>query len=138
MLLLITFLYMIACSRSGEKSGPPRNCEEAMERFSDALIDEDYSGAYAVTAKTFQEKVHFSDFIEKQRQLNEKTGKPDKWGIPEMGCFQTDGDHGCGIDFGHRKENGEVVPEYRCIVIERQQDGACYLDQIDCSRKYLE
>jgi hypothetical protein len=132
---LVGFLSFTSCKKGDERLGPPKTCDEAMERFSENLIAKNYKAAYAVTAKQYQEKVSFSDFIEKQRELNEKTNNPSKWGIWELGCFETDRGHGCNIDFGHDKKDGEVVPVYGCIVMKQEEAASCFLDEIDCHLK---
>ena len=128
------FLLLTSCKKH-EQIGPPKTCDEAMQRFSEDLIARDYKDAYAVTAKQYQEKVSFSDFIEKQRDLNKKTNNPSLWGIWELGCFETDRGNGCNIYFGHDKKDGEVVPAYSCIVMKQEAGTTCLLDEVDCHLK---
>lgn len=80
------------------------------------MYNREYSTAYRFTTNEYQGKVSLSDFIETHRSLREKHGDPKKWGISEVGYFETDTGHGVGIDFGEKEINeGEIDPKYHCV-----------------------
>lgn len=119
-------------SRGGARTRAAATRQEAMERFAKAMLSSDYPAAYETTATRYREKVTLTTFLERQKRVHEGAGRPTRWAVPEMGCFQSNGDHGCGIAFGNKELDGELLPIYTCIVVFREEGAGVMLDEIDC------
>ncbi len=124
--LIAVLLSLRGSGNSKKNTVQPVTCEQLARAFGDALHEKEYKTAYSYTTGAYQNQVSLADFIETDRRMRQQKGDPKKWGISEVGFFETDTGHGVGIDFGNEEYSpGEIKALYRCILMFEDEKGMC-------------